>query len=380
MNLYVGKISESSSPVQSVFGLSRSDENALTRALGYLMARDRTFCREFIRRTGLFPRLRLGSNYSIYLQERTLPRYGIPDIVIEDRSGKTTRIVIEAKVGNALPDVEQIGKYARNRNLWNQFDNRAIVALTQVEMTKDQKTTLELSLPTGANAIQFANLGWHRVIDMALGHSPSGGSQVSRFLFQQFSRFVKEDYKMGYYDVEVHVQDVNRENAGVFENGWLYAGGTPAPLYFAPHYTWNGEPIKGLEEWYRNVKESKGISRVARVVASEQVIPAELLGLNDSELATKLKSIVPSASGVQIKIWSKGHRLVEKRTDFEKFCQNPVWFLYLDRPIAIPEAITKEAFNKNNTEKQIPSQIPPGFSLRFDQMLLHSWKSGHPTG
>jgi len=46
--------------------------------------------------------------------------------------------------------------------------------------------------------------------------------------------------------------------------------------------------------------------------------------------------------------------------------------LFLDEPMPFRSPpLTKNAFNATCPSKQIPQQIPQGFSLRFDDLLPH---------
>lgn len=57
MRLYIGKNhEEDAAPVQSIFRLVGSDEDALTSALGFLLAHDHNFCAELVRRLRVAPR------------------------------------------------------------------------------------------------------------------------------------------------------------------------------------------------------------------------------------------------------------------------------------------------------------------------------------
>lgn len=128
MQLYLGKNHQGSAdPVQSIFRLAGSDEDALTFALGFLLAHDHAFGAAMVRHLCISPRKPLKPGYSVYLQEVTDPGFGRRDIVIE---GSGTRIVIEAKVGGAEPTAKQLLKYGEEANLWEKFDGRAVVALT----------------------------------------------------------------------------------------------------------------------------------------------------------------------------------------------------------------------------------------------------------
>ena len=219
MRLYIGKNhEENTAPVQSIFRLAGCDEDALTYALGFLLAHDRNFCAQLVRRLHIAPRRSLGSSYSIHLQEVTAPGSGRRDIVIEDSE---MRIVLEAKIGGSEPTAEQIGKYADEDDLWKKFKTRGVVALTQVELSTETKDEVRAILSEKEIPVQFNNVQWHEVVDLALNYRPTDGSGVSRYLFDEFIRYIMRDYRMGYYDAEVHIQDVNPLNAKIYEEGWM---------------------------------------------------------------------------------------------------------------------------------------------------------------
>ena len=86
MNLYIGKNHlGDTSPVQSIFRLVGSDEDALTFALGFLLAHDHSFCTELVRHLRIAPRQTLESVYSVHLQEVTGSGFGRRDIVCQGR-------------------------------------------------------------------------------------------------------------------------------------------------------------------------------------------------------------------------------------------------------------------------------------------------------
>ena len=64
MPLYIGKnYGKESAFVQSIFRLKGNDEDALTYALGFLLAHDYEFCDKFVRRLKLAPRHPIGRDY-----------------------------------------------------------------------------------------------------------------------------------------------------------------------------------------------------------------------------------------------------------------------------------------------------------------------------
>ena len=260
MRLYIGKNHEGdTAPVQSIFRLAGHDEDALTFALGFLLAHDQDLCAKLVRRLGVASRHTLKPDCSIHLQEVTDSEFGRRDIVIQDSE---TRIVLEAKIGVAEPTAEQLLMYGAEDNLWNQFKRRGVVALTQVELAAAtrEKVSAELS----EQDILFRDVQWYEIIDLILSHRPSEGSGVSRYLFDEFIHYIRRDYSMGYYDAENLVQDVKPLNAEIFEEGWMYVTSLKdkkAPLYFAPYFTRQGT--------------DSGISMISRVLDTEVVLLSE---------------------------------------------------------------------------------------------------------
>ena len=256
MRLYIGKNHDekgASAPVQSIFRLAGSNEDALTYSLGFLLSRDHVLCAELVRLCGVQPTRSFKDDYAVHLQEVTEGRFGRRDIVIE--AGKL-RIVLEAKIGKAEPTAEQILKYARDRAKWRKFKTRAIASLTQGKLLATTTNEVVAKLPRRPK-IHFVAVQWHEVIDLVLRHGPSDGSEISQFLFDEFVRYIRGDYNMGYYDAEIKIQDTNLDNAKVFREGWMQvtSNRTRSPLYVAPYFTGKGD----------------GISMIARVVGVESI-------------------------------------------------------------------------------------------------------------
>ena len=351
MRLYIGKNHErDADPVQSIFRLAGSGEDALTYALGFLLAHDRDFCAELVRCLRVAPRHPLGSGYSVHLQEVTAPGFGRRDIVIEDGG---MRIVLEAKIGGVEPTAEQLGKYADEDDLWRKFKARGVVALAQVELSTATKEEVRARL--SKKSIQFNNVQWHGVVDLALRHRPSDGSEVSRYLFDEFIRYIMRDYRMGYYDAEILIQDVDPRNAEIFTECWMYVTSLKdkkAPLYFVPYFT--------------NQGDESGMSMISRVRNTEVVI-----------LAGNQDVAVNSPSGEHLERWRRGLAEFRKLAKEVGFSDYEVQLLYLDRPrIIATTPITKKSFNEKGPSKKIPSQIPKGFSLGFDDLLIPGTEIG----
>ena len=330
MRLSIGKNHEKNiHPVESIFRLIGNDEDALTYALGFLLAHAPDFCVEVVRLCGVVRVPRdFRDTYNVHLQEVTDRRFGRRDIAIES-SG--LRIVLEAKIRRSEPTTEQLLKYAMEDGLWGNFAIRKVVALTQVKL--NASSWKETNSKLAKKGIDFSAVQWHQVVRLALEYTPLDNSDVTRYLFDEFIRYARRDYNMGYYDAEVLIQDVNPDNAEMFRENWLYIGvprDKRAPLYFAPYFT------GGI-----------GITQISRVVDTKLQKPSDVT------------SVVETGTDEQLKRWNTGC------FEFATWSSDRIYQLFfLDCPIKFrKEPLTKRAFSR------IPSQIPKGFSLRFDELL-----------
>ena len=336
MRLSIGKNREKDiNPVESIFRLIGKDEDALTYALGFLLAHDPDFCVKVVRLCGVgrVPR-GFRDAYTVHLQEVTDRHFGRRDIVIESSD---LRVVLEAKIRRSEPTTEQLVKYAIEERLWRKFDTRTVVALTQVKLNSStwEKTNSKLA----DKEIDFSAVQWHQIIRLALEHTPSDDSDVSRYLFDEFIRYARRDYKMGYYDAEVLIKDVNPDNAKMFLENWLYIGvarDKRAPLYFAPYFT-----------------PSIGITQISRVIYTILAKPSDDL------------DTIETGSDDQQSRWSAGC------SEFAKWSPDREFQLFfLDKPLTIrTKPLTKKSYNEAGPSKKISPLIPNGFSLRFDELL-----------
>ena len=350
MRLFIGKNHQSdASPVRSVFRLAGNDEDALTFALGYLLAQDATFCAQLMRQFRIAPPKTLNAGYSVHLQEVTNPGYGRRDIVIETDE---MRVVFEAKIGGAEPTADQLLKYADELKLWESHKRRALVALTQVELSEAIENDVCAKL--SEEGVKFHKIQWHEVIDLVLRYTPSGDSENLKHLFNEFIRYVRSDYDMGYYDAEILIQDVNLLNAKIYEDCWMYVTSPKdkkAPLYFAPYYT----------------QENKhpGLSMISRVIDIENTRLVDKEAVHDSNAPTD----------EHLMRWRDGLAKLRERAKKEKFFDKDVRLFYLDRPVTFQQTpLTKKAYKATKPPKEIPNQIPKGFSLTFDELLTAGMK------
>ena len=344
MRLHIGKNhdAERNSPVESVFRLAGRGEDALTFGLGYLLAHDPAFCAKVIRACGISVPRGFTAGYAVHLQEVTRPGYGRRDIVIE---GGGLRVVLEAKVGGARPDPRQLLKYAEEQRVWDRFSKRAMVALTRGALPPDTREHVAAAI--SGLGVSFHHVQWQMILEVVLRHRPSSGTEVSRHLFREYARFIRRDYEMGYHDAEILVQDLNPENAEIYCEGRVYVTHTTdkkAPLYFAPYLTAQNKV--------------PGISTISRV---EDV---RTLRLADTE------DLFEGSTECRHERWREGLGMLRERAKRQGFLYGDAQILFLGCPVPLAGGrLTKRRFNDTNPEKQIPSQIPKGFSLRFDQLL-----------
>ena len=262
------------------------------------------------------------------------------------------RVVLEAKVGGSEPSPKQLIKYASESKMWGSFRHRVIVALTQVKLQLATVEKVRSELSKQRIPIRFRPVQWHEIVGLVLGQKLDDESALTRFLFDEFIRYLRSDYRMGYYDAEVLVQGVNALNREIFENGWMYVSALKskkAPLYFAPYFTGQGD--------------GGGISMIARVMDSEVAV------LTDDH------NIVEPPSEEYSGKWSYGLTKIRRRAkkaEKEGKAWGPVRLFYLDRPIIFrTEPLSKRDSKKPDWKlsKKIPDMIPNGFHLDFDDLL-----------
>jgi len=350
-SIYIGKVDGSGqrpTSCRSVFRLIGNNEDALTYSLGYLLAHDKRLCSDILKYKNTFKKKNeitwdmLLKGYSIHLQEITERKGGRRDIVIDF---PRLRAVIEAKIGGAIPGKEQIRKYMDEFTNHAQ-DHKVIIALVR-DSVSTERVSEDLSQECADNGITFYSLHWCEIIELVqkCSRSKENSPDEMHYLYGQFTRFFKEDYRMGFYDVEVKVQDVDEENRKIYMEGQMYVGGPTEALYFAPYFT-----------------RGRGITHVSRVIRSmrtkvdDSVFDAFHRDINKDD---------PEYKQHWTK-WRKGLELILKRAKRPKekkggFYGKECTLYFLGQPIRV----RRQPLLKSKSFRQ----IPPFFSLRFDQLL-----------
>ena len=357
MQLFVGKYYEEKDSVKSVFRLAGKNEDALTYALGYLLAYDSTFCDKVVKhlvraasRDGHPKGKRpadFKSEYAIHLQEVKDRTLGRRDIVIESGG---TQLVIEAKIEKSLPEPSQVLKYVLNDDGKPRPEVWGVLSLTVPRMPKSLIAAIESEFDNKAPGKGFGSVQWDEVLNLALSHMPNVGSEVAMHLFREFLRFAKEDYRMDYYDAEVSIQDVDFLNSEIYKQGWMYVTAPKdkrAALYFAPYFARQGG--------------DSGITMVSRVLCIENLTLD--LATDDDAILDSALSVVRQDIDTYRDHWCLGLQKIRKRGEGEGWSKNECRLLFLDQPIQFrSRPLTKKDLKINN-------QIPKGFSLTFQELL-----------
>ena len=154
---------------------------------------------------------------------------------------------------------------------------------------------------------------------------------------------------MGYYNAEILIQDTNRLNSKIFKECWMRVSSyssKKSPLYFAPYFT----AARGADA---------GISMFSRVLDTEIARLADKQDIPENPPSDKHRSR-----------WQDGLARLRKRAPKEGFAHREVRLFYLDRPVTfLTPPLTKNAFRATGPSKQVPTMIPKGFSLGFDELL-----------
>jgi hypothetical protein len=352
----------------NVYRLLGRNEDALTYALGHLMAIDDVFMIDVLKRVGVLQRIpgrqykNYRRNYAIHLQElREVGPSGRRDIVIEAGGLNGLRVVVEAKIGKGQPTVCQLMRYTigcdcpghsgetreRIDQAWQSSNAKFIVALTRDAL--ERRVQLDVQSKLNGSGITLLPLQWHQILEVALNRREQLPVNSPQLLFvSEFIDFFREHYDMKYYDAEVLIADVDAWNARIFLEGHMYAGGMrrSAPLYFAPYFT-------------RGNREA-GLSYIGRVLHVEQidhfdeVLERQIFDSLGARLS--LKNL-----GERWTIWQIALREIFKRARDHKWGPSRIYFL--DAPVKIRDV----PLRKQKGFPQIP--VNYGANLTIAQLI-----------
>lgn len=165
--------------LNSVFGLLGSNENDITKSLGWILAECDGFRNRFV--NDLLPGADCCAD-SILLQERKACA-GITDVELR---GDDLHIIAEAKRGWCLPNDAQLRKYAAR------FDpvthHRLLVTLSEcsIEFAGEH-------LPSNVDSVPIRHVSWNGVLKLA---RMPGGTHAEKRLLQQFRAYLERIVKV----------------------------------------------------------------------------------------------------------------------------------------------------------------------------------------
>ncbi len=228
--------------VTTPFGLLGTDENALSFALGYTFQQCSPFLQWFLRQVGI-----VGVHTSslhrarIDLQRRRTgdPAQGITDIEIH-LPGRF-HVIVEVKVGLAVPAIKQCQRYMKRLSDTNEPEQR-LVALVQ---SPDDTFVQEYAQQDTNLATRLVAFGWPQFLPACVRLMLSEAVQPqAREWVRSFYRFLDEEYEMRAFTTEVWILAASTKP--LWANGkshwdihqqfrvwWDYKEPTVRPLYMA---------------------------------------------------------------------------------------------------------------------------------------------------
>ena len=364
----------------NVYRLLGKNEDALSYALGHLMAIDDGFMLEVLKETGVLKKVPgrqykgYRHDYKVYLQEqRDVGPSGRRDIVIEAGGADGLRVVIEAKIGRGQPDACQLLRYAVGcdcgRHLpekpivWGERREKFIVALTRDPL--DSNVRSQVTNRLGERGIRLLDVQWHQILGVVLDRQRQVQSASRQSLFLgEFANFFRGTYDMKVYDAEVMVQDENSVNAPIYFNDYMYVGDSRVsrmPLYFAPYFTKDCIGDKALPQVTTN-----GVSYVSKVVHVRQI---SLLDLRNNPQAAVDPEVRLDSHWER---WRQGLEDIRQRESREEWGAegDSVWLYFLSEPAVLGRTIKKP--------KGL-DRLAPGFRTTFLSLLTNGVLKARPS-
>ncbi len=238
----MANISIAQRPISSPFGLIGTDENALSAALAWTFRCCPVLLRWFLQQvgiTGIATREFLDAEIELQRYERRGSSSGLTDIEI--RLDDDVHVVIEAKVGPAVPSLEQCRKYAR-RLRHSRAARKKLVALVQ---SADLTFTDKYAQSSSEMGELLSLVTWQQVFDECrrLAISKSTDSET-RIWCRYLTDFLQQEYAMKSFSTEAWILAASTEP--LWENGlshwdihqqyklwWDYTEIHVRPLYLA---------------------------------------------------------------------------------------------------------------------------------------------------
>ncbi|MBK7446218.1 MAG: hypothetical protein IPJ45_09380 [Ignavibacteria bacterium] len=219
----------------SFFRLIGNNEDALTFALGYLFFVNRSFLIKILKECKVLKSLQ-GKNYEkvfkdyyVKLQDRKdISIGGRKDIVIET-SDNNYRIVIEAKIGSGIPNIDQVTKYTLTqkdsklidyefiKKEWGSFQKKYLIVLTNENVSIEKYKLIQDLIHKENINIIISVFNWYDVIEVVNNWKEENvirNNKSIEFLFflNELKKFMKGVYKMKHFQEEVLCRHVLKDS------------------------------------------------------------------------------------------------------------------------------------------------------------------------
>jgi len=172
-------------PVTTVFDLLGADENDMTAALGYLLARVPSVLRSVV--ADVAPAAVVCPSVPVTVRLQTArPGGGITDI--ELAAGDELLVIVEAKRGSALPSFAQLAQYAPVAAA-SRAKHRALVTLTGLEPPAVADAATGLGYGEGIGGVPVLHRSWRQLRALVRG-ARVGESHAGKRLIDNFTDYL----------------------------------------------------------------------------------------------------------------------------------------------------------------------------------------------
>jgi hypothetical protein len=324
------EIKKTGSPksVISLFDLLGNDETALSKALAFILGKERDVLKDFLSFIGVTKRI----TENIFRQTRITTEYsrneGRTDIEIE--IGTDTHIIIEAKIKK--------NRVRQQRTQYLTAFNESAKEKILVFLTQERDSNKQI-----AQDVKIINTSWLDVTGLF-----DQKKFIDNKLVFQFLRYVSKNYKMN-EQKEILIQDLAHETElERYRQHNLYRRDQTfgTPLYFAPYFTRSA-----------NQPEGEGISYLSKILGVLTLIPNEIDNYEIDLRRFKDNNVI-------IDKWIKGVKLNSSEIT------DSLTYYFLDEPVTIHENLLKDGGNKKGRGKNwIAAMIPKNRCVTFEEFV-----------
>lgn len=305
-----------------------NDETGLSKALAFVLAKDKDALFTFLRFLGI----QTTNTYKNFLATSIEIEHFRPEgrTDIEIIHPVFFHVIVECKINKG----RILNQRTQYLNAFNNVPNRVMCFITQERDANKKKH----------HGIITRYVSWLDIIDVF-----DGMRLKSNQIVHQFMMYSTRSYKMK-TQREILIQDLsiplelNRYlKCSVYKRDITFG----SPLYFAPYFT-------------RNVDETigEGIRYVSRVLGVLTLKPLEL-----NEYLSDLESF--SENPKQIKRWIKG-----VKNGNSKYQKTEQTFYFLDDPVELPASLLKDGTIKKGRGKNwIAGKIPKNRCITFAEFV-----------